>query len=276
MLRVSKRKKDSNNTSVRLRRDGNVALECKGSRGEREKKVSNCADRRKRRCSSCFDWSGCTMHNSGSNSKASTNQARHCSPMKARNFSGLIVPWNLISDKLIRTPLDVLPKNFWSLNATKTEGSLKDSVGPFESFCSKTRYTEEFGLVNNVEIIGYCSLFVVRTIQSLLSRRYFFFQAFSSHITADRSLARVTLAARSESAAFVQFYENYARSVHSTLEVYSRFETRRNIGHSCRRNENAGSRRQRWYYTSKSATRRSSAGCMIGHTKVTTHTLILL
>lgn len=29
--------------------------------------------------------------NSGSNSKANTNQPRHCSPMKARNFSGLIV-----------------------------------------------------------------------------------------------------------------------------------------------------------------------------------------
>lgn len=29
--------------------------------------------------------------NSGSNSKANTNQPRHCSHMKARNFSGLIV-----------------------------------------------------------------------------------------------------------------------------------------------------------------------------------------
>lgn len=34
-------------------------------------------------------WSGCTMQNSGSNSKASTNQPVHCSPMKARNFFGV-------------------------------------------------------------------------------------------------------------------------------------------------------------------------------------------
>ncbi|KOX70529.1 hypothetical protein WN51_02585 [Melipona quadrifasciata] len=34
-------------------------------------------------------WSGCTMQNSGSNSKASTNQPEHCSPMKARNFFGV-------------------------------------------------------------------------------------------------------------------------------------------------------------------------------------------
>ncbi|CAD1468362.1 unnamed protein product, partial [Heterotrigona itama] len=33
-------------------------------------------------------WSGCTMQNPGSNSKASTNQPEHCSPMKARNFFG--------------------------------------------------------------------------------------------------------------------------------------------------------------------------------------------
>lgn len=55
----------------------------------------------------CSCWYGCTQcKNSGSNSKANTNQPRHCSPVKARNFSGLIVLWNLISGEA--TPLDVV------------------------------------------------------------------------------------------------------------------------------------------------------------------------
>lgn len=79
--------------------------------------------------------------NSGSNSKANTNQPRHCSPMKARNFSGLIVLWNLISGEA--TPLDVvflgkkkknIPSEDWTHIRNKKKNHRRDVERTFENF----------------------------------------------------------------------------------------------------------------------------------------------
>lgn len=105
------------NVLIRLWHDGSITWMRRklkrDKKKEKEKKKRIERKKRKKKKSDAEESNGgaavgtvAQCKNSGSNSKANTNQPRHCSPMKARNFSGLIVLWNLISGEA--TPLDVV------------------------------------------------------------------------------------------------------------------------------------------------------------------------
>lgn len=105
------------NMLIRLWHDGSITWMRRklkrDKKKEKEKKKRIERKKRKKKKSDAEESNGgaavgtvAQCKNSGSNSKANTNQPRHCSPMKARNFSGLIVLWNLISGEA--TPLDVV------------------------------------------------------------------------------------------------------------------------------------------------------------------------